>query len=279
MKIIFFGASMLAVPVIKKLHDNLDLSLVVTSEKKSEFGITKYCRENEIPCKTVVKFDQGFIKELKSLASPVAVLASFGLLVPTEVLDIFPMGILNIHPSLLPAYRGATPVQSSLLNGDKETGVSIIRLDEKLDHGPILGQEKILIKETDTSESLHEKLFGLGADMILRLMPDYVKGKTKLRIQNESEATFTKRGLTREDGYIDSTNPPKKEKINRMIRAYYPWPGVWTRFRANKRELRVKLLPGNKIQAEGGKPMGYRDFLNGYPELKDALSRIYDEKS
>lgn len=275
MRIIFFGASRFVIPIIDMLNKNFELALVVTTEQKPTDAVPAYCRSSNVSYLIVSGFDQEIKQRLQDIRAPVAVLASFGLLLPLEVLDIFPKGILNIHPSLLPLYRGATPVQSSLLNDDRQTGVTIIKLDEQMDHGPILSQDKELILETDTTESLHDRLFKKGAVMLQAAIPGYICGKIKLHDQNEVDATYTKRSLKRKDGYIDSDNPPAKEQVNRMIRAYYPWPAVWTKVRDGKSELRIKLLPGNKIQAEGGKPMSIKDFINGYPQLKERVGKLF----
>src|SRR6185503_10774343 len=117
--------------------------------------------------------------------------ASFGLLLPKEALDLFPKGIINIHPSLLPQYRGAMPVQSALLNGDSATGVSIIKLDEEMDHGPLLAQETAEILPSDTSASLHDRLFEKGAELLTKILPEYINNKLKLTEQDHANATFT----------------------------------------------------------------------------------------
>jgi methionyl-tRNA formyltransferase len=289
MKIVFFGASRFVIPVIEELCNSFDLVLVVTTEQKDSDPVPVFCIKNNIPFISAAKFDDSLKVLLRKTHAPIAVLASFGIFLPTEVLNIFSQGILNIHPSLLPLYRGPTPVQSAILHGDEETGVTIIKLDEEMDHGPILGQEKEVIFETDTAESLMEKLFRKGAKMIEEIIPGYLSGKVKLRAQDEDLATYTQPTLSRQDGFIDSENPPAKVQLDRMIRAYFPWPGVWSKFRIQNsefrikgarvfgdgcQELRVKFLPENKIQVEGGKPMTYKDFYNGYPYLKDATEKI-----
>jgi methionyl-tRNA formyltransferase len=189
-------------------------------------------------------------------------------------LNIFPKGIINIHPSLLPKYRGPTPVQTAILNGDNTTGLTIIKLDEQVDHGPILAQRKEPILENDTAESLYERLFKLSASSIVSTIELYLKGKIELRKQNHAKATFTKR-LSREDGHIDLQNPPAKEIFDRMIRAYDPWPGVWTKWKMENGKWKiVKFLPEKKIQVEGKKLMSYKDFVNGYPEAKDLIKKL-----
>lgn len=274
MKVVFFGSSKFIIPVIEKLNKNFSLELVVTTEKKDADAVPFFCEKNNIPILTVSKFDNEVINRIKSAGATIAVLAYFGMLLKKDVLDIFPDGIINIHPSLLPKYRGATPVQSAIINGDHETGVSIIRLDEKMDHGPILIQKKEKIFSYDTTETLHDRLFKKGAEILSEIIQEYEAGKIIAQPQNDTKATYTKRSFMRQDGFIDSDNPPDKSQLDRMIRALHPWPGVWTVIRVKNKELRIKFLPGNFLQLEGKKPMPYKDFFNGYPELKEILLKL-----
>ena len=198
--------------------------------------------------------------------SEVAVLAAFGKILPKSVLEHFKYGILNIHPSLLPKYRGPSPVQTTILNGDRKTGVTVIKLDDEMDHGPILAQEEVEIENDDTSETMYKKLFPLGAKLIAQNLEKYVKGDVKLTAQSHIDATYTKM-LKRESGFFDLANPPSLGKLDLMIRAFYPWPGVWTRW--NNKIL--KFFPENKLKVEGKKPVSHKDFINGYPNLDQRL--------
>lgn len=279
MKIIFFGASRFVIPTIEMLNKNYELALVITTEQKQTDTIPEFCFLNKIPFLSVGKFHVDNVQMIKKLKPDIGILGYFGIILPEEILNTFPHGILNIHPSLLPRYRGATPIQSAILNGDKITGTSIIKLDNQMDHGPILAREEVVISESDTSETLYDTLFKKGARMMEAIIPEYTSGKLKLQIQDEKNVTFTRQSFTRQDGFIDIENPPPVEKLNLMIRAFYPWPGVWTKFIINNLETRIKFLPGEKIQVEGKKPMSYKDFLNGYPQLKDQLSKIINTKT
>jgi methionyl-tRNA formyltransferase len=249
MKIVFFGSSAFTPLVLPYLDKSFEVEQIL-DERDSDF------------------------EKVKDAQSEIAVLAAFGKILPKEILNHFKFGVLNIHPSLLPKYRGSSPVQNAILNGDKETGVTIIKLDEEMDHGPILAQEKIVIDENDTAQSLYEKLFPLGAKLIIESLPDYTFGKKNLIEQNHDDATYTKI-LTRDEGYIDLSQLEIKNfklKINRMVRAYFPWPGVWTKWQmANGKWQMVKFLPEKRIQVEGGKPMSYKDFINGYPNADKHL--------
>src|SRR6266581_4146753 len=138
MKTIFFGAGQHVIPIINFLHQNYDLKLVVTTEKGEKESVVGYYEQYKIPFLSVQTLkDTSISQKLKAVNAPVSVLTYFGLIVPQSIIDIFPQGIVNIHPSLLPEYRGPTPGQTAILHGDKTTGVSIMLLDQEVDHGPI----------------------------------------------------------------------------------------------------------------------------------------------
>lgn len=274
--IVFFGSSKLVLPIIHILKEHFDLKLIITTEQKETDAVPTFCLENNISYISVHQLNNEVIEKLSALKTSVAVLADFGLIVPQKVLDIFPKGIINIHPSLLPKFRGPTPVQSAILAGEQETGVSIIRLDNEVDHGPLLGQETETIFKDDTNESLHIKLFTKGADMLVNVLPKYISGELIPIPQDDTKASFTQK-LTRNSGYIAQEKfqiSNVKFQIERMIRAYYPWPGVWTKLRIMNKELRIKLLPNKMLQVEGKRPMNYKDFLNGYPDKKEWIEKI-----
>lgn len=283
-KIVFFGSSKFVIPILEVLHRNFDLSLVLTTERLASQGLAweapviKYCVENKIPYLSVQQFNNITIQQLQKTNASVGILADFGLIIPNEILQIFPKGIINIHPSLLPKYRGPTPVQTAILNGEKVTGVSIIKLDEEIDHGPILNQQEEEILDSDTAETLYKRLFEKGSNLLSKILSNYLNGSLNPIAQNHKKSTFTK-PLSRQDGYLDISNAMTAvTKIDRMIRAYYPWPGVWTRLRlgsGGQAKIKiVKLLPEKKIQVEGKKPMSYKDFLNGYPKIKQKLEKL-----
>jgi len=145
------------------------------------------------------------------------------------MMNVFPYGIINIHPSLLPKYRGPTPVQSAILNGDGETGVTIIKLDKYLDHGPVVAQVEEEIKDNDTAKSLYERLFKIGGELLIKTLARYENVQELFIPQNHEHATFTK-ALTRDDGYYDLQSISSgRGFFERMVRAYYPWPGVWSK--------------------------------------------------
>lgn len=274
LKTIFFGSSKFVIPVIKTLQQNLNLAAVYTTEQKPTDAVPAYCIANNIPYVSLSKFTPEILDGIKNTNVQFATLASFGIILPADILNLFPKGILNIHPSLLPKYRGTTPVQSAILSGDNTTGVTIIKLDDQMDHGPILAQQEEPISKTDTTDSLQLKLFTKGATLLINALPEYISEKTEPQTQNHDHATYTQKMLSRKDGFFEISNPPSKEKLDLMIRAYHTWPGVWTLLNFKENQKIVKLLPENKIQVEGRKPMSIKDFINGYPELKEKLQKI-----
>ncbi len=243
MKIIFLGTPNYVEPILDELKKNFE---VVSAIRKP---------------------DDLDIDTLKDLKPDFFVVAAFGKILSKEILSIPGLGTINVHPSLLPKYRGPSPVQWTILNGDSETGLSLILMDEQVDHGKILFQEKVELNGNETFESLVEKLFKLASQNIVKVINDYSNGNLKPIEQNDNDASFTKL-LSRDSGMIDINNPPAN--LSNMIRAYYPWPGVW--FKWN--EKTVKLIPENKIQVEGKKVMSFKDFINGYPEGKQILEKL-----
>lgn len=294
--IVFFGTPDFVLPIPQALLDlGCKILAVVTAPDRpagrsqilTPSPVKSWAQKNNVPALAPEKLDKNFQSEIIDYKPDVGVLAAYGKIIPREVISLFPYGILVTHPSLLPKYRGASPVPTAILSGDKETGVSIIRIDDKVDHGPIVAQAKESIHPTDTSETLLKRLFKRGAELIDQNIDKYIKGELKPSEQDHSLATFTKI-FRREDGYIDLGNPPSPEVFNRMVRAYYPWPGVWTRIKfiaspptstgGSKLKI-IKFLPDRKIQAEGGKPMGVVDFLNGYPESGQQIKKLWTSVS
>ncbi|MEK7578516.1 MAG: methionyl-tRNA formyltransferase, partial [Patescibacteria group bacterium] len=165
-----------------------------------------------------------FAEQLKNLKPDLAIVAAYGKAIPKTILDIFKSGAINVHASLLPAYRGASPIQHAILNGDKKTGVTIMKIDEEIDHGPIISSVKIQISNEDTLESLSQKLAISGAELLIKIFPDYIGGKLKPVIQDHTKATFAKI-IKKEDGKISWLK--SAGEIERMTRAFYPWPAAW----------------------------------------------------
>lgn len=263
-RIIFFGSGSYTIPIIKVLKKH-GLILAVTTEKENSF--TQFLEKENVQFISSNLKQKEDIEKISDSNPTLGVLASYGAVISEEVLSLFPLGILNIHPSLLPKYKGPSPIQATILSGEKETGVTVIKLDEQVDHGHIVAQAKMKVEGNETTDTLKDVIFTKGAKMISSIIRIVEKGKqltyTK---QDHSKEVFTQK-ITREDGYININTPPDPITLDHMIRAYHPWPGVWLQYQISKIKHQtsiIKLLPNQKIQVEGGKPMSYKDFINGY---------------
>lgn len=266
-KVVFFGSDQFSAVVLEDLiktetkTSRLEISTVITTKDSNK--ISKVASKYNLPILTPEKLDEDFINNHFSLIKcDLFLVVSYGKILPKEILNIPKLGALNIHPSLLPKYRGASPIQNAILNGDKETGVTIIKMDEQMDHGPIIAQERLDISDKDNYLTLGNKLFLAGLKLLLEIIPQIIGAKARFREQNHNNATFTKM-VRKEDGYFEIENPPDAGKLDRMIRAYYPWPGTWAKWNGKI----VKFLPEGLVQMEGKKAVPLKDFLNGYPKF------------
>lgn len=194
------------------------------------------------------------------IGADLAVVAAYGKILSKTELNAPKHGCINVHPSLLPKYRGPSPIQSAILNGDKFSGISIIKIDDRVDHGPIIYQERLELSDSDNFDTLSKKMFLRAAEILPKIIEDFIQDRIKPVAQNHTLATYCKE-LKKEDGYFEIDNPP--EDLDRKIRAYYPWPSVWTKWQ----DKIVKFLPGNMMQMEGKKIILLKDFLNGYPNF------------
>lgn len=275
MSIVFFGSSKYSAIVEKALHEKFGLSLVVTiSDRPVGNPVKQFAQINNIPFITPDKLDQTIINEIKDYKPNFLVVADYGLILPKKLLELPKYAPLNVHHSLLPKYRGPSPAPTAILNGDKTTGVTIIKMTEEVDAGAILAQKEYQLKPDETTDSLLTELNKLGGQLLIKVINKYLKGEIKEVAQNEKDATYTNR-MTKQNGFFDLDNPPPPEVLKRMIRAYYPWPSVWTRFKIHdSRFMILKFLPNQKLQVEGKNPMSYKDFVNGYKEGKEILQKL-----
>jgi methionyl-tRNA formyltransferase len=220
-----------------------------------------------------------------ALESELLVLADYGQIVPAALLDSR-HGALNLHPSLLPRHRGATPIPAAILAGDTETGVSLIRMDTGLDTGPIVAQTRVPLDGTETAPALEEALEAVAADLLDENLAPWIRGELEARPQDATGATLT-RGLTREDGRLDPTRPA--DQLARQVRAYQPWPGsfvdtvagrivVWDATAAPSGpgagrfdQLGLATLDGmlvlREVQPAGGTRMPWADLVRGRPSI------------
>lgn len=270
-RIIFFGTPehVVCVPeALKRCGHNL---VAIVTQPPKPVGRKKIITPSPVAVwsqKNGVKIIDGkpsdIIKELSTLGADLGVLEAYGRILPQTLLNLFPNGIINVHPSLLPKYRGSSPIQAALLNGDQTTGLTIIKLDNEMDHGPVLIQKEFPTQEKDTLETLQERLFKISAEMLCAIIPDYLVGKIILREQDHSKATYTwKTNETKDKAYFDINNPPTKEALENMARAFFPWPCAWTKWN----EKIIKIFPEDKIQMEGKTKVTFKQFKEGYPNF------------
>ena len=232
---------------------------------------------------------------MEALEPDASVVAAYGKLLPRPVLDIPQLGCLNIHPSLLPRHRGASPVAAAILSGDGVTGVTVMLLDEGLDTGPVLAQREARITRTETADSLTRRLFEMGGDLVVEVLRGLAEGTVPAREQVEEDATMSTR-LDREAGRIDWSVPA--ERIALMVRAYHPWPGTFTTW--NGRTIKIleaspvpgdRVTPGTvrvargsievatgagalivtRLQIEGRRAVSASEFVAGHPGLAGSI--------
>ena len=228
--------------------------------------VKQLAERNDIRVLQPEKLDTAFEQELAALRPDFFVVAAYAKIIPQSVLDIARLGTLGTHPSLLPKYRGASPIQSVLLNGEARTGATIYLMDAKMDHGPILAQDELAIRGNETYLELEGSLAQQAGRLLAKTIPPFFAGTLEPRPQNESDATFTKK-FTTENGFVpehdlaaaESGDAALAERIDRMIRALDPEPGAWT----TREGKRIKLLAARnengtlrltRIQREGEKP-------------------------
>ncbi|MDP1710782.1 MAG: methionyl-tRNA formyltransferase [candidate division WWE3 bacterium] len=291
--IIFFGTPLFGQIVLKRLlEEDLKIVAVVTQPdrpvgregKKASSPVKTLGKEKKIQVFTPANKDELLTinHKLAKLKPDLFVVASYGMIIPPEILSIPSHGALNVHPSLLPKYRGASPIQAAILAGESETGVTIMLMDEQMDHGPILAQEKILLEPAETTPTAMVKLAQAGGELLTRTIPRYLADKITPQSQDHSQATYTKL-IKKEDGRVNWAE--SNLRIERMVRAYNPWPGVWTTVgemaeqlkrelrNARHQNLRLKILQAHiengtisldLIQVEGKNPISFADFGKGY---------------
>ncbi|MBI2053084.1 MAG: methionyl-tRNA formyltransferase [Candidatus Ryanbacteria bacterium] len=234
-RIVFFGTPEFVIPVLEALQQKYRPTLIVSTPEDSKKGpspVTRWAMKNNIAQIAPAKLSHALFG---NKTFDLFIIAAYGKILKKEILAIPKKGTLNIHPSLLPKYRGPSPIQETILQQETETGVTIIVADELADHGPIVEQKKIQIEPKENGASLSHKLWSLAANIINETVENYLSGSIKPREQDHVKATFTKM-LKREDALISWQE--KADHIERKVRAYLLWPTCWTFFR----NLRIKIL-------------------------------------
>ncbi|MGB2601770.1 MAG: methionyl-tRNA formyltransferase [Candidatus Omnitrophota bacterium] len=308
MRIIFFGTGKFGIPTLERIIESRhEVAAVVTQpDRKKDRGM----KMQPTPIKEFVwtsrpeieviqpekASEKGFIEHIKTLKADVFVVIDYGQILKKELLDAPSKYCINLHPSLLPKYRGPSPVAWAILNGDKETGNTVVKMNEKMDAGDVVLQKKTPVKNDDTAGELLKRLSYEGAELVMKAI-ELIDSKTENIVQqNEQTATYAPK-LTRDTGRIDWRD--EAESIERKVRAMQPWPGAFTYLDgkvlkiiraevcdpqsagrdAGKVSMDQKFIVNtckgkicvNMLQLEGKKAMTQEEFLRGYPIKKDTV--------
>jgi methionyl-tRNA formyltransferase len=204
-------------------------------------------------------------ERIERLCPEVIVVAAYGKIIPSSILHISPLGCVNVHPSLLPRYRGPSPVASAILSGDSLTGVSIILLDEGMDTGPILSQKEVPLLPEDTTLSLTQRLFKVGANLLLQTLPLWEKGKIIPQAQDEARATYSSI-IKKSDGEIDFHL--SAEEIYRRVKAFYPWPGSYTWWEGKRINIHEALPLPWEVKGKVGEVVALKESSPGRVGVK-----------
>ncbi len=309
MKIVFFGTPEFAVPVLGALIAGGYEVLAVTTQPDKPVGRNRdiswpptklFADKNNISVLQPKSLkDDAFFNEFKNLNPDICIVAAYGKIIPERYLLVPRYGFLCVHPSLLPKYRGPSPIQGAILDGNTETGITIIIIDKDMDHGSILSTKKYALGKTMYLKEAEKNIWDLGTKLLIETLPKYISGEIKPQEQDHDQATFTKM-LKREDGKINWCQ--SAEKIYNQIRALSEEPGTWTTWNnkiLNIRQanhLEAQPLPEVKpqvakpgtiisidgqvavatdkcylilktVQLEGKKETDVKSFVNGYPDF------------
>lgn len=300
MNVIFMGTSLFALPVLEMLvREKYNVVAVYTKPDKPhdrgmkviEGEIKHYAVEQGLTVRTPDKLHAEEREMIASLHPDCIVVVSYGLKIPRSILDIPRFGAVNAHASLLPKYRGAAPIQAAILNGEKETGITVFRLTEEWDAGDVIAEDRLTIGEHERGGELWERLRHLAPVTMLKALQAFATNSAMCIPQDHTHATFAHK-ITKEDGHIHWDN--SAVCIERLVRAYYPWPMAHTHlgkvfvkihavtYEATSRRERpgsvfaidcekgIGVVCGegvlyiSELQFEGKRKMHFRDFLNGH---------------
>ncbi len=256
--VIFFGSSEFAVPILDSLLARCNVKAIVTQPDKP-FGRKKQLKATPIKQHALSLGFKGTMYEFSSLKDPkikdelalvgadIFIVAAYGKIIPASILDIPYYKSLNVHGSILPAYRGASPIHEALKNGDTFTGASVMLMDEQMDHGPVFATSKVGIEPEDTFETLQTKLAFDGASLLISVLEKYIQGDIEPQEQAHEKATYTKL-ISKEDGRIDWSNSAKQ--IYNGYRAYHLWPKSYTSVQHPKGHLMLLRIDEMKPSHE-----------------------------
>jgi len=257
---VFFGSGAFAVPILDAViaAPELDLVAVVTAPSRpagrravlTPTAVASRASGLSVPVLAPDRLrDPAFVEAVAALAPEIGILADYGKLLPGLLLDLPRHGILNLHPSLLPRHRGATPIPAAILAGDEETGVSLFRMDPGMDTGPLLAAERTALGRSEDAPAVEGRLAGLAADLLRRSIGPCLRGELAPRAQAEDGVSLT-RPLAREDGRLDPTRPAAE--LERRVRAFRPWPGTFVELPDGRLSvLRAEVADGSGPDAAG----------------------------
>ncbi len=297
------GTPDFAVPSFEALaaDSRFEIILAITQTDKAtgrkqeilETPIKQAAKKFGIPVLQPVKIKEAY-ETIEKMSPDLIVVVAYGKIIPQSILDIPKYGCINLHGSLLPKYRGASCLAAPILNGDKESGLTVMKMDAGMDTGPIIRQANVILDPKETLASLHDQLSILGAKILPPAIIDYIQGKATAQVQDDSLASYVKM-TNREDGLIDWKR--NAEEIERQVRAYHPWPGAFsflpdgkmikviaadiaenTEISTNIGEISIKNAQISvgcgqgkliilQLQLEGGKKMDAQQFFAGYSRL------------
>jgi methionyl-tRNA formyltransferase len=300
MKVIFFGTSGEGLPTLNKLAEAHEVVGVVTAPDAvvgrqktiKPSAVAQWAAQTHVPIlkPAHTKSNPELLQSLTELKADIFIVVSYGKILPEEIINLPRLKTLNIHFSALPKYRGASPIQFALLNGDKTTATTIFILEPELDTGPIIAQEVTTIEDDDTMATLSPRMSEQSAELLLKTLPDYKAGKIIPQAQNHAQASYTKI-FSKKDGLINWSRPANQ--IYNQWRAFTPWPGIWTKWQGKNLKIlqctptsvsqqaepgivlhggavvcgEQTILQINKLQLEGKAPTDIKSFLNGYPKF------------
>ena len=305
-KVVFMGTPEFAVPILQKLIETQTVVGVVTQPDRPA-GRGRQLRPSPVKVtaeKAGIQLHQPESLRSEEAAAPlrtwqadVIVVAAFGQILRPHVLDLPPFGCINVHASLLPRWRGASPIQHAIMAGDSETGITLMKMDEGLDTGPIYLQESLTITPNETAASLHDRLSKLGADLLAQHLNDINLGRIEAKTQDNALATYAPL-IKKDAGWLDWQR--SSMDLDRHIRAMTPWPGAFSSWQGENLKILLaqptgqQLPPGvpgqifviqdsilvhtgdgglklGRLQLAGKKAMSPADFLRGRPEFADAI--------
>ena len=308
LRIVFWGNPEFAIPTLETLAKIKDVHLLVVTNPDKPVGRSQELTPTPVKAlaaklgiailEPVNLKEPDVAQKLEDFHPDIFIVAAYGKLIPANILSIPRLGALNIHPSLLPLYRGPTPIEHAIASGDSQTGISIILLDEEMDHGPIVARESAPIEADDDRITLSRRLAESGAHLLIKTLPQWISRKLEALPQDDTRASYTKR-LERDDGRIFWNTPAAV--IERRVRAFLGWPDSYALWQKNNEILRIKIEKAHIVEGvaaersygatwqsadaaiavqttegsiaidvlrlEGARSMPADEFVNGYPDI------------